>query len=162
VRVILAEPALEAPRALRGQIDELWERERQARPGLVDGTILSVSEIDGGRVLTRACPYRLVIARGRDAALRAALGVGRLGVSGVLLVGANGDAPAVVLGRRAADVTEHGGAWEFVPSGGIQPERAGADGIVDVGAALLDELEEEAGLAKHAVVETIPLGLVHD
>jgi hypothetical protein len=59
-------------------------------------------------------------------------------------------------------MTEYGGAWELVPSGGVEPRRAGADGIVDVTGALLGELEEEAGVPGEAVVETVPLGLVHD
>jgi 8-oxo-dGTP pyrophosphatase MutT (NUDIX family) len=162
VRVVLAGRPLEPPPELRGRIDELWERERLARPELVEGTIVSVSDIEGGRVLTRTCSYRLFVARERDAALRATLGVRALGVSGVLLVGENGSAPTVVLGRRATSMTEYGGAWELVPSGGVEPRRAGADGIVDVTGALLDELEEEAGVRGEAVVETVPLGLVHD
>ena len=162
VRVFLTEPPLESPPELRRRVDELWERERQARPGLVDGSIVSVSEIRGDRVLARACPYRLFVARECDALLRATLGVRALGVSGVLLVGAYGGTRSVVLGRRAWDVTEYPGAWELVPSGGVEPRRAGADGIVDVSAALLDELEEEAGVSKEAVAETVPLGLVHD
>jgi hypothetical protein len=160
--VVLAGPPLEPPPELRDRVDELWERERRARPELVDGTIVSVSEIDGDRVLTRACPYRLFVARERDDALRTALGVRALGVSGVLLVGADGSTPAVLLGRRASGVTEYGGAWELVPSGGVDPRRAGADGVVDVTGALFDELEEEAGVTSEAVVETVPLGLVHD
>jgi hypothetical protein len=162
VRVVLAGPPLEAPSPLRHRVDELWESERRRRPELVDGTIVSVSDIDGDRVLTCACPYRLFVARERDEELRAALGVRALGVSGVLLVGADGSAPAVVLGRRASGVTEYAGAWELVPSGGVDPRLAGANGIVDVAAALLDELEEEAGVPSEAVVETVPLGLVHD
>jgi 8-oxo-dGTP pyrophosphatase MutT (NUDIX family) len=123
--------------------------------------MLSVSDIQGNRVLTRPCPYRLFVARERDDGLRAELGIRALGVSGVLLVGANA-AAEVVLGRRAASVTEYRGAWELVPSGGVDPRRARADGDVDVTAALLDELEEEAGLPVDAVAELIPLGLVHD
>jgi 8-oxo-dGTP pyrophosphatase MutT (NUDIX family) len=162
VRVVLAEPPLEPPPELRDRVDELWERERLARPELVDGTMISVSDIEGDRVLTRACSYRLFLARERDAALRVTLGVRALGVSGILLVGGNGSAPAVVLGRRAAGMTEYAGAWELVPSGGVEPRRADANGIVDVTGALLDELEEEAGVPSEAVVETVPLGLVHD
>ena len=162
VSVVLAGPPLEPPPELRDRVDDVWERERRKRPEVFDGTIVSVSDIDSERVLTRACPYRLFVARERDAGLRAALGVRALGVSGVLLVGADGSAPRVVVGRRAAGVTEYEGAWELVPSGGVDPRRAGADGIVDVTGALLAELEEEVGVSREAVVETVPLGLVHD
>jgi hypothetical protein len=161
VEVFLDGPTLEPPPELRARVDELWERERQARPSLVDGTILSVSEIEGARVTVRACPYRLFVARERDEDVRSALGLRALGVSGVLLVGPDG-APSVVFGRRARDVTEYGGAWELVPSGGLDAARAGPDGSVDVGGALLAELEEEAGVSRDAVAETLPLGLVHD
>jgi 8-oxo-dGTP pyrophosphatase MutT (NUDIX family) len=162
IRVVLAGPPLEPPNELRSRIDELWEEERRLRPGLVDGTMISVSAVEGDRVVTRPCAYRLFVARERDAALRERLGVRALGVSGVLLIGGDRGERSVVLGCRSADVTEYGGAWELVPSGGIEPERAGADGIVDVEAALFAELEEEAGLRRSDVLEAVLLGLVHD
>jgi 8-oxo-dGTP pyrophosphatase MutT (NUDIX family) len=162
IRVVLAGPPLEPPDELRDRVDELWEDERRARPALVDGTMISVSAVEGDRVLTRPCAYRLFVARERDGVLRERLGVRALGVSGILLIGGDGGERSVVLGRRSADVTEYGGAWELVPSGGIEPGRAGRDGIVDVEAALLAELEEEAGLGRSEVLEAVPLGLVHD
>jgi hypothetical protein len=162
IRVVLGEPPLEPPGELRDRVDELWEEERRVRPGLVDGTMISVSAVEGDRVVTRPCAYRLFVARERDGALRERLGVRALGVSGVLLIGGDGGERSVVLGRRSADVTEYGGAWELVPSGGIEPGRAGRDGIVDVETALFAELEEEAGLRRADVLETVPLGLVHD
>jgi hypothetical protein len=162
IRVVLAGPPLEPPDELRDRVDELWEEERGARPGLADGTMISVTAIEGDRVVTRPCAYRLFVARERDAALRERLGVRALGVSGVLLIGGDRGERSVVLGRRSADVTEYGGAWELVPSGGIEPRRAGRDGIVDVKAALFAELEEEAGLREDDVLEAMPLGLVHD
>jgi 8-oxo-dGTP pyrophosphatase MutT (NUDIX family) len=162
IRVVLGGPPLEPPNELRGRIDELWEEERRVRPGLVDGTTISVSAVEGDRVVTRPCAYRLFVARERDATLRRRLGVRALGVSGVLLIGGDRGERSIVLGRRSADVTEYGRAWELVPSGGIKPGRAGPDGNVDVETALLAELEEEAGLRRSDVLETVPLGLVHD
>ena len=162
IRVVLAGPPLEPPDELRERIDELWEEERRVRPGLVDGTMICVNAVEGDRVLTRPCAYRLFVARERDAALRERLGVRALGVSGVLLIGGDRGERSVVLGCRSVDVTEYSGAWELVPSGGIEPGRAGRDGIVDVEAALFAELEEEAGLRRGDVLEMVPLGLVHD
>jgi 8-oxo-dGTP pyrophosphatase MutT (NUDIX family) len=162
IRVVLGGPPLEPPEEVRDRVDELWEEERRARPGLVDGTMISVSAVEGDRVVTRPCAYRLFVARERDATLRQRLGVRALGVSGVLFVDGDRGERSVVLGRRSADVTEYRGAWELVPSGGIEPGRAGRDGVVDVEAALFAELEEEAGLRRDDVLEVVLLGLVHD
>jgi 8-oxo-dGTP pyrophosphatase MutT (NUDIX family) len=162
VSVVLSDPPLEPPEDLRERVDELWEQERRVRPGLVDGSVISVSAVDGDRVVTRPCSYRLFVARERDTALRERLAVRALGVSGALLIGSDDGARSVLLGRRSTDVTEYGGAWELVPSGGIEPARAGRDGAVDVESALLAELEEEAGIQRDTVVDVVPLGLVHD
>lgn len=161
VEVRVAGEALEAPDELRSRVDELWELERRQRPELVDGAILSVRSIDAGIVLAQSCPYRLFVARERDVTLRRALGISAIGVSGILML-ERAEGTGVVAGRRAAGVTEYGGAWELVPSGGLDPRRVGRDGVVDTLGCLLDELEEEVGVSRSAVVEVRPLGLVRD
>lgn len=161
VEVRLADEALEAPEELRSRVDELWEVERRERPDLVDGTILSVRSVVGGVVLAQPCPYRIFVARERDATLRRALGVSAIGVSGILIL-TRGHGIGVVAGRRAAGVTEYPGAWELVPSGGLDLRRVGRDGVVDAVGGLLDELEEEVGVSRSAVVDVHPLGLVRD
>ena len=161
VEVRVADEALEAPDELRSRVDELWELERRQRPELVDGAILSVRSIDAGIVVTQSCPYRLFVARERDVTLRRALGISAIGVSGILML-ARAEGIGVVAGRRAAGATEYGGAWELVPSGGLDPRRVGRDGVVDALGCLLDELEEEVGVSRGAVVDVRPLGLVRD
>lgn len=157
----LDEAALKLPVELRDRVDELWEHERRERPELVDGTILAVRSVEAGLVHAQPCPYRLFVARERDAVVRRALGLYPIGVSGILIL-ARPEGSGVVLGRRAVGVTEYGGAWELVPSGGLDPRRVGADGVVDVLGCLLDELEEEVGLSRTAVGDTRPIGLVQD
>ena len=161
IDVRVGDDALELPERLRRRVDEIWERERRQRPDLTDGTILSVRSIDAGIVHAQPCPYRLFVARERDAELRRALGIRAIGVSGVLVLERT-EGTGVVLGRRATGVTEYGGAWELVPSGGLDPRRVDGNGLVDSLGCLLDELEEEVGLSRSAVGETRPLGLVRD
>jgi hypothetical protein len=161
VEVRVTGAVLEAPDDLRSRVDELWAQERDRRPQLTDGTILSVQGIEAGVVQAQPCPYRLFVARERDTALRDALGIQPIGVSGILLLG-RGDAVRVVVGRRAADVTEYPGALELVPSGGIDLSFVGADGVVDTAGCLLAELEEEVGIERTAVDETQTLGLALD
>lgn len=161
VEVRVSGDELEPPKALRSRVDELWERERRQRPDLVDGTILSVRRIDAGVVHAQPCSYRLFVARERDATLRRALSISAIGVSGVLIL-TSLEGSGVVVGRRAAGVTEYGGAWELVPSGGLDPRRVGRDGVVDTLSCLLDELEEEVGFSRSAVGSTRSLGLVRD
>jgi hypothetical protein len=151
---------LEAPPEIRARIDELWRQEQTARPSVHDGTLLSVQDVSGGVVSVRRCSYRYFVARERDDAIRRRLDVRALAVSGILLLGASGDR-RVLVGRRSPDVTEYPCAWELVPSGGVAWEHVRGSGI-DVLGALLEELEQEAGIPEDAVAEARCLGLVHD
>jgi len=53
---------------------------------------------------------------------------------------------AVVVGRRLETVTQDPGAWEVVPSGGVEPECLRPDGFVDPIVQLRKEMCEEIGL----------------
>src|SRR5262249_55469071 len=62
----------------------------------------------------------------------------------------------------SAAVTQYPRAWELVPSGGVPGSRLGAGDLVDVEGQLLEELEEELGVARAGVRVLAPLGLVED
>jgi hypothetical protein len=161
IEVRIAGEPLAAPPELQRRVDELWELEHRERPGLTDGSILSVERVDGNVVIARMCPYRLFVARERDRSLRDVLGIRAIGLSGILSL-ARPSRDVVVVGRRAPDVTEYPGAWELVPSGGIGPRAVGPGGAVDVLGVLLDELEEEVGVPRAAVGAVVPIGLAFD
>ena len=152
---------LEVPPELSGRIDALWLQEQSARPSVHEGTLLSVQDLRGGVVTVCRCSYRHFVARERDETIRRRLGIRALGVSGIVVLGAADDR-RVLVGRRSPDVTEYPGAWELIPSGGVGWERVDGDGGIDVLGALLDELEEEAGIPGEAVLTARCVGLVHD
>ncbi len=151
---------LEVPAELRGRIDELWLEEKSARPSVHDGTLLSVRDVRGGVVTVCRCSYRHLVAQERDETIRQRLGIQALAVSGIVVLGAADS--RVLVGRRSQDVTEYPGAWELIPSGGVGWERVGGDGGIDVLGALLEELEQEAGIPGEAVATARCVGLVHD
>ncbi len=152
---------LEVPTELRGRIDELWLQEQSARPSVHDGTLLSVQDVRDGVVTVCCCRYRHFVARQRDEVIRRKLGVRALAVSGVVVLGAVDDR-CVLVGRRSLNVTAYPGGWELIPSGGVGWERVGGDGEIDVLGALLEELEQEAGIPADAVATAHCVGLVHE
>ena len=152
---------LEVPLELCGRIDELWVQEQLARPSVHEGTLLSVQNVRDGLVTVCRCSYRHFVAHQRDRTIRRRLGIRALAVSGIVVVHAAGER-LVLIGRRSPDVTQYPGAWELIPSGGVESERVDHDGRVDVLGALLDELEQEAGIEPEAIDATHCVGLVHD
>lgn len=152
---------LEVPPELCGRIDELWLQEQLARPSVHEGTLLSVQNVRDGLVTVCRCSYRHFVACQRNEMIRRRLGIRALAVSGIVVVRAAGDR-LVLIGRRSPDVTQYPGAWELIPSGGVEWERVDHDGGVDVLGALFDELEQEAGIGREAVDTTHCVGLVHD
>lgn len=120
-----------------------------------DGEIVSVSDIGPGRLLAATARYGHFLAERETAGVPRA--VRPLAVTGVSCVEGK-----YVFGRRAANVLQEAGALEFLPSGGIDAARIGADGAIDYIGQLLAELEEECGVATDAVRATRLIGLVED
>lgn len=143
------------------RIEAVWRAAQASRPSLTDGKILSAVSfrIDAGELEVRAhsIHYRHFLAERAGVTL----GARPLGVTATTLVG-SGDSARLVFGRRSSSVTQYPGSWELVPSGGVPASRLGAGGRVDVEAQLLEELEEELGVAAAGVRVVAPLGLVED
>ena len=140
----------------RAAVDANWAREIERRPSLVDGEILSVDTFDaiegGVELMLHRCRYRSYLAQRRGIAQ----GVRPLGVTAIALL----DGSRVVLGKRGDDVTQFPGAWELLVSGSVSAacllDERGAVAQVE------EELDEELGVGKDAVVEIEPLGLLED
>ena len=161
IEIVEAGERTPLPASLRARVDTLWnaEQARRERP-LFDGALFSVDALDRSehrlRVRGGFVAYRLWIAQLRDPALTPELAVRPLSVTGLLRV-----AEGLVFGRRSRDATQDPGAWELVPSGGIDASCRVVTGDgsarLDPRAQLLAELEEETGLVR-SQVEAIRAG----
>lgn len=108
-------------------------------------------------ITARIVEYRHFIAQRAQPALFAALQIRPLAVSGVL------ECPqGLVIGRRAATLTQDAGLWELVPSGGLDPNTAVAGNKADCTAQILIELREETGLEADQVFGLSPFCLIED
>jgi hypothetical protein len=151
------------PSELEARVAGVWSAEVRDRPGLFNGRMLTALGYDDGLVRAGFTEYRRFVAQRRDRALRAALGVQPIAVSG-LVETADGE---VMLGRRGDGVTQYPGCWESVPSGTLD-ERALAGGtpvagsVLDPAPCLLAELEEESGIAAADVAQVVMIGLFLD
>lgn len=148
-------PDLALSRGLSARVDALWKVAVAERPDLFDGPILSVIELSAERaVLTRAT-YRQLWAALHDPAVKKALGLCPLAVSGILSC-----KDGLVFGRRASNVTQGAGHWELAPSGGV--EATPDNRVPDLKAQILTELREEVGLIPEQVIVKSPVGLIED
>jgi 8-oxo-dGTP pyrophosphatase MutT (NUDIX family) len=157
------DPALRAHLAAsREAIEAVWTAERARRGEAVfDGSLLAVTSIArspaGIEVEASPVSYKAYVAQRQGVPL----GLRALGVSGVTLGRWEGRS-WVLVGRRASHVTLSPGQLELPPSGSVGEEVVGADGTVGFLAKLLEELEEETGIAASAVTGTAPLGIIED
>jgi len=158
VEVFVSAPPLAAPPDLEPVIQRLWEAEQSARPSIVNGTIVCVRAIDGGRIDACLAEYRLFVARERDKDVRRRLALRAIGVSGIVVLSTG----ELLVARRGEDVTEYPGAWELAPSGSVPASAVADDGRVDTLGSLLVELQEETGIERQSVATARPLGLVWD
>jgi len=132
------------------QVEAIWENQ-----GLFDGKILSALEVSDDGMVASFVPYSYFFAAERDAALKEALGIQAVAVTGMT----RNDAGRWLLGQRSNDVTQYPLCWELAPSGGLD-EASVKEGIVDFRGQLLRELHEETGIDQ---VESIsPKFLVQD
>ncbi len=100
--------------------------------------------------------------RGFISALRAGRPHGQaLAVSGLTTVRTAGGTKFLV-GLRSKQVSTYRNTWEWVPSGGIDPDGAGGNGSIDLKKMLLKEFTEEAGLRSDRVLRAERLGVIRD
>ncbi len=157
-RIRVPPAPLALPAAVEREVERLWQAEQQSRgKPLFDGPIVSVVAISPEQVDARLASYRHLVAQRALPGLFEVLRIRPLAVSGVLAC-----PEGLVVGKRAAMVTQDAGAWELVPSGGIDPGVALSGEVVNPVAQLLAELYEEVGIAASSVYGTAPFCLVED
>lgn len=156
--VVLLDSTDTLPTAVQSEVEQLWQAEQQRRgKSLSNGRILSAVEISPQRILGRVVEYRHLIAQRARPELFDVLRVRPVAVSGMLEC-----ADGIVLGRRAATVTQHAGLWELVPSGGLDTSGVPEGSEVDYRAQILIELREEVGIDAEWVTSIRPFCLVDD
>ncbi|TAL00184.1 MAG: hypothetical protein EPO08_14510 [Rhodospirillaceae bacterium] len=140
------------------EIERVWDA-AQARRGtpLFNGTLFSVDAIQAAEICGHFVEYKWFIAVREIPGLQPILRIQPLAVTGVLRC-----ADGIVFGRRSQVVTQDQGLWELVPAGGLSVSCRQPDGTLDVGAQILEELEEEIGLGRKHVTRMRPFCVVED
>ena len=136
--------------AVAAAVDAVWDAEKALRGDrLFEGPVLSLVSHAPDRLVVSPMTYRHLIAARRRPALRAAIGVRPVGVTGLVVC-----RDGLVLGRRAGHVAADAGLWEPAPAGGLdRPDPAGV---------LLGELREELGLSGADAGTPEPIGMIED
>lgn len=147
------------PPAALARVAAIWQAEKARRgDALFDGRLFSIRTLTPGLITGWLAPYSWYVAQRRDKTLAAALDIRPLGVTGIMICD-----DGIVFGRRGGGVETDAGLWELAPSGGVDGEFRTADGAIDLGAQLLNELVEETGLpATLAEATPRPVALAED
>jgi hypothetical protein len=137
-------------------VQRVWQAEFERREGkLFNGRLLGVVSVTPALVRTRMASYSHWLAQRAQPALFADATLRPLAVSGVLHC-----PQGFVFGLREQALTQDGGLWELVPSGGLDPDCVVQDGRADPLAQLMIELTEETGLEPSAIVQARPYCLL--
>lgn len=139
--------------ALEAVIDRHWARAIQGR-ALFNGQVFSADEVAPDLIVGHWTEYRRVVAQMAEPALFAELSIRSLAVCGALC-GPDG----VAIGRRHHGSLYLAGQWQLPPAGSVD-RSSDRDGTIDLGHALLAELQEELGIDEAAVGTPLPLVLV--
>lgn len=158
VRVTRAMPDL--PAALDAEVERLWRaacvRMEHGDAGrLFNGRVFSIDRIGPHAIEGHLTEYRRLVAQIEDHSLFPALGIRSLSVCGVLRC-----AGGVAIGRRPAGAIYQPGMWQLAPAGSVDASAVGPDGVADLAAQILRELDEELGLTDAQVGRPIPLCVV--
>lgn len=148
----------------RDVIEEIWRRVQEERGGkLFNGALPNFVSFnqESGRVVIFGyfIEYKQFIAQRRRPDLK--LGIKPIGVSGIIVLDDKGT-EYVVFARRANNSTEYPGFLELVPSGSIDKECVGSNGVVDYQSRLLSEFREETGLSEEYIKEISGFAFVLD
>ncbi len=145
-------------------IEKTWQKILQEKSGdLFNGAISNFIRLDKKgdalEIISHFVEYKQFLAQMKNPALE--LGIKPIGVSGITVLKDKGN-EYVFFSERADNVTEYPGFLELVPSGSIDKEYIGADGIIDYRSQLLSEFTEETGLAKEHIKGISGFALVLD
>ncbi len=145
-----------------------WRREQDKRgPALFNGRLANMIgwQLDSFRgnqtinLRVHFIEYKAFLAKRINPKLP--LPVQPVGVCG-LCVGYIDDSPAVLMARRAEDVTQYPGYWEMVPSGTLDESCTGEDGTIDCARKITEEFTEETGLPASCVQACRSVALICD
>jgi hypothetical protein len=142
-------------------IDEAtWHEELKSNPELFDGLVFSVLAFDPeqGTLDGFFTNYKFWITSRNNRELLELDKIQLLAVTSILTAG-----DSVVLGKRASEMTQDSGCWEFCPSGGIEPLCLSDDNrSINVFRQVKAELEEELEVSAALISRMTPLWLIED
>lgn len=158
VRVTRTMPPLSP--ALDATVERLWQSAcaRVAAGGagpLFNGRVFSADRIAHHSIEGHLTEYRRLVAQMEDHTLFPDLGIRSLSTCGIVRC-----AGGVAIGRRPAAAIYQPGMWQLAPAGSVDAQAVGPDGIADLAAQVLRELDEEVGLKPDQVSRPILLCVI--
>ncbi len=153
VNLLPTDPVIEDD--TQAAIDQLWQDAlKQKDRILVDGSVLSVSEISSEEITVQRSSYRNFYAQTSEPSLFETLRVRPLACSSILRC-----KDGLVLARRSNSVFLEPSLWELAPSGTLDSDAVTESGDVDLYGFLLREMQEELGIVDPRLDKSETVGL---
>jgi 8-oxo-dGTP pyrophosphatase MutT (NUDIX family) len=136
------------------EIEQIWQAEFVRTEGRIfNGKLLSAIRFDGQTLFGQFVDYKLYLAQARNPLLAHQLQIKPICVCAYTTAG-----PYILMGKRAAHVTDYQNFYELVPAGGIDPSSK-EEGSINIIKQLKKELQEEAGIEDHHIEQITPHSL---
>lgn len=147
-RVMRTAP-LSLPLTLRTQIEQIWSDAIANHPNLFNGKIYTLKNYKDGNLYIAESEYKVSFSIQKSPNIFKENPISILAVTGILLC-----EDGLILGRRGNSVSFQNGLWEPAPAGSLS--------CPDPKAQVLEELEEELGIARNRINEIEITGLIED
>lgn len=147
-RVMRTAP-LSLPLTLRTQIEQIWSDAIANNPNLFNGKIYTLKNYKDGNLYIADSEYKVSFSLQKSPKIFKENPILILAVTGILLC-----EDGLILGRRGNSVSFQNGLWEPAPAGSLS--------CLDPKAQVLEELEEELGIARNRINEIEITGLIED
>ncbi|MBB64810.1 MAG: hypothetical protein CMO81_07070 [Waddliaceae bacterium] len=138
------------------KVEAIWQAALSRSDGhLFNAPCLIYKEWNGTSLIGSWLDYKYYFSSQIDKSLAKDLNLQAISVSGITV-----NDGKYLIGKRSKSVTQHPGAWEFVPSGGIDAS-ASKETTIDYQGQIIKELYEETGINSTFIEKIEPVFLQH-
>lgn len=141
---------------IKAQVDAYWQTKLDSGMFLFDGKLFHITHLSKDLIKGQFIPYRYYLAWRYDPEVRRQFHLRPASMSCLTTIKNH-----FLVGKRALNMAQYPGLYEFAPSGGVDEECL-VNGEIDIHSLAERELFEETGITSEHIQEIKQLALIED